>query len=87
MTRRTDDEICGKYEHRSRRRTGETVVIKVELRPDHQFTYTQDRTRNETTNKKETTQIHEIGKIIESNQDGGSGSSDGVVGGLGEDRL
>ena len=44
-------------------------------------------TRNETTNKKETTQIHEIGKIIESNQDGGSGSSDGVVGGLGEDRL
>lgn len=51
MTRRTDDEICGKYEHRSRRRTGETVVIKVELRPDHQFTYTQDRTRNETTNR------------------------------------
>ena len=37
-------------------------------------------TRNETTNKKETTQIHESGKIIESNQDG-------VVGGLGEDRL
>ena len=37
-------------------------------------------TRNETTNKKETTQIHEKGKINESNQDG-------VVGGLGEDRL
>ena len=37
-------------------------------------------TRNETTNKKETTQIHEKGEINESNQDG-------VVGGLGEDRL
>ena len=37
-------------------------------------------TRNETTNKKETTQIHESWEINQSDQEG-------VVGGLGEDRL
>ena len=50
LKRKDTNEICGKYEHRSRRRT-ETVVMKVELRPDHQFTYSQDRTRKGTTNR------------------------------------
>lgn len=44
LKKKDTNEICGKYEHRSRRRT-ETVVMKVELRPDHQFTYSQDRTK------------------------------------------